>query len=221
MHCPALFIDCDCSLEGKALIDAALLHGNVEHFVFTSVDRGGAKSSTNPTPVPHFISKHHVEQYLKEKTQGTTMKYTILRPVAFMENLTNDFMGKGFSTMWKVSLATKPLQLVATEDIGYFAAQAFMNPSSKTYTNAAISLAGDELSWDQADAVFNSYTGKPMPMTFATLARTMLWGVKDLGLMFKWFAAEGYGADIAQLKQVHPGLMNFNTWLQQKSAWRR
>lgn len=207
-------------LAGKALIDAALAHGNVEHFVYASVERGGDRSISNPTDVPHFISKHHIEQYLLEKTKGTKMRYTILRPVAFMENMTNDFAGKGFNTAWKVALPTKPLQLVSTYDIGYFAAQAFMNPKSSTYADAAISLAGDNLTFAQANDIFKGHTGKPMLLTFDTLARTFLWGVKDMGLMFKWFDKEGFGADIPKLKQVHPALMNFETWLQQKSAWR-
>ena len=208
-------------LAGKALIDAALAHGSVEHFVYASVDRGGDRSSLNATTVPHFISKHHVEEYLREKTQGTKMHYTILRPVAFMENLTNDFAGKGFSTAWKVTLGAKPLQLVATHDIGYFAAQAFLNPNSSQYSNTALSIAGDSLSFAQANEVFKGQTGKLMPLTFETLARTALWAVKDLGLMFSWFNKEGYGADTPSLKQMHPGLMNFETWLQQKSAWKK
>lgn len=206
---------------GKALIDAALAHGNVEHFVYASADRGGDRSASNPTQVPHFISKHNIEQYLIERTKGTKMRYTILRGTAFMDNLTNDFAGKGFSTAWKVSLGAKPLQLIATEDIGCFAAQAFLNPTSPQYANKAISLAGDSLSFEQANDIFQRQTGKPMPVTFATLARGILWAFKDLGVMFNWFEKEGFAADIPSLKQMHPGLMDFETWLQRCSAWKK
>jgi uncharacterized protein YbjT (DUF2867 family) len=45
------------------LITAAAAHG-VEHFVFSSVDRGGdEKSWENPTDVPHFVSKHNSESF--------------------------------------------------------------------------------------------------------------------------------------------------------------
>lgn len=86
-------------VQGKALIDVSLKNG-VKHFVYSSVDRGGSKSDDNPTDVPHFISKHKVEQYLYEKTKNGEMDWTILRPVAFFDNLVPGFMGKVFSTSW-------------------------------------------------------------------------------------------------------------------------
>jgi len=49
--------------QGKALVGAAIKH-NVKHFVYTSVDRHGARSDTDPTHVPHFASKYRVEKYL-------------------------------------------------------------------------------------------------------------------------------------------------------------
>ena len=74
--------------QGKALIDASLAAG-VQHFVYTSVDRKGKNSDNDATNVPHFISKHNIEKHLESKCpSGGKMRYTILRPVAFMENLT-------------------------------------------------------------------------------------------------------------------------------------
>ena len=83
--------------QGKQLVDAALAHGHVKKFVYTSADRGGAKSSSDPTNIPHFISKFRIEKHLQEKVQGSNIDYSIFRPVAFMENFTNDFPGKAFS----------------------------------------------------------------------------------------------------------------------------
>lgn len=69
--------------QGKALIDESVKYG-VKHFVYSSVDRGGdEKSWSTPTPIPHFISKHHIEQYLRDNAKE--MGWTILRPVAFMD----------------------------------------------------------------------------------------------------------------------------------------
>ena len=79
-------------IQGKALVDGALANG-VTHFVYTSVDRHGARSPENPTHVPHFITKHNVEKHLEKATEsGEKMSYTILRPVAFMDNFGPDFM---------------------------------------------------------------------------------------------------------------------------------
>lgn len=81
-------------IQGKAFVDAAISHG-VEHFVYTSVDRHGSDSDTQDTDVPHFITKAHVEKYLKEQSQ---MSWTILRPTAFMDNIIPGFAGKIFPT---------------------------------------------------------------------------------------------------------------------------
>jgi uncharacterized protein YbjT (DUF2867 family) len=63
--------------QGKALVNAAIQTG-VKHFVYTSVDRRGSQSDSDPTYAPHFISKHRVEKYLLEKSAGTDMTWIIL-----------------------------------------------------------------------------------------------------------------------------------------------
>jgi uncharacterized protein YbjT (DUF2867 family) len=73
--------------QGKALIDESLKQG-VEHFVYSSVDRGGEpKSWETETPIPHFQTKHKIEWHLRSKAgEGDSgMGWTILRPVAFMD----------------------------------------------------------------------------------------------------------------------------------------
>jgi uncharacterized protein YbjT (DUF2867 family) len=86
-------------VQGKALVDAALEHG-VETFVYTSVDRHGADSEIQDTDIPHFISKAHIERYLREKSAGTQMTWTILRPVAFLDNIVQGFVGRIFPTAY-------------------------------------------------------------------------------------------------------------------------
>jgi len=206
--------------QGKALVDIALAN-KVSHFVYTSVDRGGnEKSKSNPTYVPHFASKHNIEQHLFNKAKGSDMTWTVLRPVAFMDNLTPDFFGKHFSTSWQIMLGNaKKLQVVATSDIGFFAAQAFANPQAELYKNQSISLAGDELSFDEFKNAFESATGKTLPTTFGFVSRIVNFLVKELGTMYRWFKEEGYGADIARLRQINPEMKDLRKWIQTESAW--
>ena len=122
--------------QAEPMINEAIKHG-VKHFVFSSVDRGGdEKSDENPTMIEHFASKHRIEAQLREKSAGTKMEWTILRPVAFMDNMAPGFQGKAFASMWS-GLGNKPLQLIATRDIGLFAARAFANPAA--YKGTSIS----------------------------------------------------------------------------------
>ncbi|OQE13493.1 hypothetical protein PENFLA_c047G07359 [Penicillium flavigenum] len=202
--------------QGTALIDESIKQG-VKHFVYSSVDRGGEKSDRNPTAIPHFIFKHEIEKHLIENAKGTDMQWTILRPAAFFENFTPDYFGKVFTTAWQMTLKGKPLQLIATSDIGFFAAAAFMNPEESK--NHAFSLAGDELTFQQMSDIFKDLTGKDVPTTFRIPVWLMMAAVKDLGVMFKWFRDEGYGADIPALKELNPSLKTFGDWLKEDSQF--
>ncbi|KAH8799770.1 nucleoside-diphosphate-sugar epimerase family protein [Xylogone sp. PMI_703] len=202
--------------QGKALIDASIKAG-VKHFVYTSVDRGGEKSINTPTNVPHFITKHNIEHHLIEKTKNGEMDWTILRPVAFFENFTPDFLGKVFATAWKNTLKQKPLQLIAIDDIGFFAAEAFIN--SEKYKGTSISLAGDEITYDQMATIFKQKIGRDVPLTLGMVCSLLLKMSKEFGSMFRWFANEGYGANIAELKKIHPGLKDFGAWLEKDSKF--
>lgn len=205
--------------QGIAVVDEAIAN-NVKVFVYTSVDRGGDGSQSDPTYVPHFISKHDIENHLKARAADSKMQYLILRPVAFMEGLTPNFMGKVFATFLKIGLRpSKPLQFVATSDIGFFGAQAFLQPENPEYKNKAISLAGDELTFGQLSKVFRERMGYEIPTTFEFLARFIKWMVSELGIMFQWFDEKGYTVDIPKLRRMHPGLKDFGTWLETESGF--
>ncbi|KAK2035113.1 NmrA-like family protein [Colletotrichum zoysiae] len=196
---------------GKALVDEALKAG-VKFFVYTSVDRHGAE---NPTNVPHFIRKHQIEQHLFAKAKGTDMDWAVLRPVAFMEDLTDDFTGRVFTTAWRMAIKEKPLQLIAVSDIGRVAAEAFLRPDE--YKGRGISLAGDELTIDQFAAVFKKTTGGELPGTYRIFSWLIMALVKDFGWMFKWFYDVGFGVDIQELRKEYPELKDFETWLRTES----
>ncbi|KAK4543112.1 hypothetical protein LTR36_005889 [Oleoguttula mirabilis] len=210
--------------DGKAMTSAAIEAG-VEHIVFTATERGGqTKSDTEPTNVPHFISKFNIEKDIvvraAQSKQGTT--WTFLRPVAFMENLSNDFLGKGFVAMWRLNGDDRKLQLIGTKDIGKVAAEAFLNADTDEYRNKAISLAGDEISPREAATMFKEVTGQEIPSTYSfvgSMLRWMLW--QHLGIMFNWFASNGFGADVKALRQRYPFLQDFKTWVAEESAWKK
>lgn len=152
-----------------------------------------------------------------KKSKGTGMAWVILRPVAFFENFTPDYFGKVFTTAWQMTLKQKPLQLISTSDIGFFAADAFTHP--ETSQGRALSLAGDELTFAQMADIFERSTGKKVPTTFRLPVWLMMAAVKELGVMFKWFYEEGYGADVAELKRIHPELKDFQKWLVEDSQF--
>ncbi|KAI1338229.1 NAD(P)-binding protein [Xylariaceae sp. FL0016] len=205
--------------QGKTLIDESIKEG-VEHFVYSSVERGGDEASwDNQTPIPHFQSKYHIERHLREVTgngqPGAKMGWTILRPVAFMDNLEPGFPTKVFMAAMRNWLGDKPVQWVATSDIGVFAAKAFTHPEN--WDRRAVGLAGDELAPDQMGDAFKNATGRPMPMAYSLFGSALTYMVTELRLMIGWFASDGYQADIPARRRDHPEMLNMETWLKRES----
>ncbi|GKU05739.1 family protein 1 [Fusarium langsethiae] len=199
--------------QGKGLIDESTKAG-VKHFNYSSVDRGGdEKSWTDATVVPHFKTKYEIEHHLRDSTNNgrSSMSWTILRPTTFMENLEPIFATKILLTMIRDTLKDKSLQWVATEDIGYFAAEAFTNPQG--WNKKAISITGDELTFTQLSEAFEHATGGPAGTTFGILGKALKVGVKELGIMVNWFRDEGYGADLAKVRQLNPGTKTMEQWV--------
>jgi uncharacterized protein YbjT (DUF2867 family) len=205
--------------QGKALVDAAAANG-VKHFVFTSAERG-VDGDTDPTPVPHFQSKFNVEQHLKHvAAESGRMDWTIIRPVAFMENLNPGFIGKAFATTWELNGMDRKLQLVSTVDVGVVAAHVFKSPEE--YASKQFSLATDSLSPNEAQAIFKRVVGTDMPKTYHFVGQLIKWMLhKQLGIMFQWFVDVGFGADPKKYKSKYPELQDFETWLKKSSGWKR
>jgi uncharacterized protein YbjT (DUF2867 family) len=147
------------------------------------------------------------------------MKWAILRPVAFMDNLTDDFLGKSFVTAWKLAVKTKPIQLVSVTDVGVAGGEAFLHPEK--YAGRAVSLAGDELTLEEFLQVFKQKTGREAPSTYSLIVYPMMAMVKELGYMFKWFNDVGFNADLKTLRQEYPEFKTFGTWLETESDFAR
>ncbi|KAI4283419.1 MAG: hypothetical protein L6R35_005183 [Caloplaca aegaea] len=198
--------------QGKAIVKAAF-EANVKHIIFTATDRGGQeKSDKDPTYIPHFMSKYNVEQDIMQRAEESNgaVTWTFLRPVAFYENLTPDFFGKGWIAMWRLNGLDRKLQMISTTDIGKVAAEAFQNAESDEYRNKAISLAGDEISPNEAASIFKEETGKEIPSTFALVGRGLRIMLKEqLGIMLNWFISDGFGVDVKAVKKRYPFMTDF------------
>jgi uncharacterized protein YbjT (DUF2867 family) len=210
--------------QGKAVIHASVQAG-VSHFVYASGDRGGPyQSDIDPTNVANFRAKYMIEKYLMKQAAVSTqeMTYTILRPVTFFENLSTDkgIHAKGFARMWEQ--IGKPLQMIAIRDIGWFATEAFDNPSDERFHNAALSLAGAEISQKDGDVIFKDAMGYNMPIAFCPIGTAVKMIKKEtVGDMFQWFHDVGYGANVHQCWDMNPKMTDFSTWVKECSGHHR
>lgn len=192
--------------QGRTLADAAAAAG-VEHFVYASV--GGAERQTG---VPHFDSKWLIEEHVR----SLGLRWTVLRPVFFMENLlaTRDEIADG-KLVSGVHPGTR-LQMVAVDDIGAFVAAAFGRPDE--FTGRAIELAGDEMTPLQMAQHLGAFLGRPVGYVGLSIDDIRATS-EDYASMVQWFNEHGYEADIASLRQLYPPLKTLDRWLHE--AWPR
>jgi len=191
--------------QGKNVADAAKAAG-VQHLVYSSV--GSAHRGMGQK---HFDSKWIIEQYI----HTLDIPYTILRPVAFMDNnnwrrayiLSGTYTGMGLRP-------EKSVQTIAVEDIAVFVALAFGD--KKSYLGKTIELAGDELTETQTAEVFSKVIGRPV--TLAGPSGPSWAPEEEVKAAFNFFNGEGYDADIAALRKLYPGLLNFEQYLR-KNGW--
>lgn len=188
--------------QGFNLAEEAKRAG-VEHFIYSSM--GGADRRTG---IPHFESKRAIENHII----SLNLPYTFLRPAFFMENFNvlktcrSIQDGKLFFPM----PPDKPLQMIALDDIGFFAAMAFDRP--ELMIGKGVELAGDELTMVQISEMFSRALGRDVEFVQMPFEEAERLG-HGYRKMFEWFAKKGYQADIDRLRGMHPSMLTFEAWL--------
>lgn len=191
-------------LQSKNLTDVATKHG-VKHFVLASI----ARCDDNPN-LAHFITKYECEKYI----QSVGIPYTFLRAVYFMDNLKPTEQGSSFH--WAILPSTlgekTTLQMIATEDIGWFAANAFLNPEQ--YLNKTLEIAGDELTYSQLHSAYKKvFNSEPKKSAF--LKFLMMNTMPEIKKMFLWYRDPVFKADINHLRTIYPELKGIEDYFRQ------
>uniref|UniRef100_A0A7S1HRZ5 NmrA-like domain-containing protein n=1 Tax=Eutreptiella gymnastica TaxID=73025 RepID=A0A7S1HRZ5_9EUGL len=196
--------------HGTVFIDACKVAG-VEHVVFSSV----ADCDACPQNVQHFKSKLAIEDYIK----SSGLSYSILRPVAFFENLDdpanwNPLKKGSVKCLWPATLKVK---MVACVDIAKAAKEMLASPAEwqgKTLDCAACNASGHDLanSLSEVSGVKCSYK-KAVP------GLAMWLFMRDLYNMVAFFMGPGYSSSIEDFKKVVPDAMGPKDWFKAKGVW--
>ena len=187
---------------GKHVADAAKDAG-VQHFVYSSVNGADKQARFR------YLAKWEVEKYIK--TLG--LRATILRPSGFMENYVNPRFGIEKGTLAEATKPDVPIKLIAVDDIGAFVMLAFKHPD--IFWGKTLEIAGDARTPPSIAASISRATNRPIhyvQIPIETLRRQN----KILAQLYEWLNEEGYEVDFPTLRNLHPGLMNFDTWLEKK-----
>src|ERR671915_363013 len=187
--------------QGKTVADAAKATG-VKHFVYSSVG-----SAHRQTGIPHFESKWEIEEHVRR----IGVPYTILRPTFFMQNWewSREMILGG--TLAQPLDPDKPLQQVAVEDVGAFAAIAFENPAR--WVGREVDLAGDEQNMTEIAKTFGRVIGREVSYYQVPWDQIEEQMGEEATLNLRWINDVGYEADIATLRQEYPELTSFERYL--------
>ena len=189
--------------HGRHLIDAAKL-ARVRHFVYSSV--AGADQNTG---IPHFDTKHVVEEHLRR----SSLPYTIVAPVFFMEN----FLGDTYVQQMREGVLSLPLpphqglQMVSMADLAAFCARVMEWPEE--LFGKRFEVASDEVTGEQAAALLAYVSGHKLHYEETPLEAVRS-ANEDLGRMFEWLRDVGYHANISLLRRDFPevGWHTFEDW---------
>ncbi|MFI8520708.1 NmrA/HSCARG family protein [Streptomyces sp. NPDC085481] len=194
---------------GVNVAEAAHAAG-IGHFVFTSVAEAD-RHLDEKLPV-NLVSKWRIERHVA----ALGLPATILRPVSFMENFTGGYALRNGNL--STGLAPEvPQQIMAVDDVGAVTALVFSQP--KEWIGRAVSLAGDELTPVQVAAAIGKALGVPLPYVQIPIDAIRALS-EDFAYANEWLNEHGYRADIPATREIHPGTMDFSTWLQRTGASR-
>lgn len=186
--------------QGKAIADAAKAAG-VQHFVFTSVQSAEDLGRVGDG------NKWEIEQYI----WSLGLPATIIRPCLFMNDLLDarygipqDTFNIGFNPDVKIGL-------IASDDIGAFAALAFEHPDQ--YLGKTLEIAGDALTPIEVAATISQALGRTINYVHVPVETLRQIDPKMAGA-FDFLNAVGYTTDIETLRKLHPNLINLKQYLQ-------
>lgn len=194
--------------RGSAVIEAATRAG-VGQIVFSGI------ASVEGVVQSGDLGKARIE----EAVAASGARYTLLRPVRFIENyLARYFPIDGITdgVHRHIFPADRPSQMIAVADIGAFAALAFADPDR--FHGRTLELAGDAVAPPVAAEAIGRATGHIVTYHEFTEAEAAAIAEPVVEAWRRTRSSGGWHADIAALRELHPGLLTLDSWLAEGGA---
>ena len=185
-------------------VGAAAKKAGVAHVVQASAGVG------QKTGIPSWDSKLEIEEHLK----SLGLPLTILRPMAFMELLTDKAFypnAAAFHVMPKLMGASKPVQWLATDDLGAIATKVFEQPEQ--FIGKDLKLVSDVKTIDECRAIYPKVRGKPAPHFAMPLFMFRLFTGDDMIKMWTWLRTANLQVDPAETRSLLPTAATVESFL--------
>lgn len=187
--------------HGRTIADAAKDAGI--HLVYSSVGTNGTD-----TGVAQLDSKHAVEAHIR----SLGIPHTVLAPAFFMEELRSPAFLPALK-YGALSMALPdgiPLQLLALDDLGEFAAIVCESPEA--FAGQRLVLAGDERDGTGMAAALAEGIGIDLAYGEIPLDAIEAYN-PEFAALFAWYGTDGFAADLPMLRREYPiGWRTLKTW---------
>ena len=186
--------------EGNNVIAAAKQAG-IKHLVYSSGAAAEPGKGVAGSP------KMQIELNLVQ----SGVPYTVLRPVAFMENFDGQQQRILANGIVESRSPDRILAFISIRDIGFFAGEAFDHPD--VWLDRAENIAGDRMTVREYVDTFSQVMGTEIVYTRMPLEEYLAALPKPIRPLFQWYDQVGYDADVDALQANYPGLMTLNGYL--------
>ena len=194
--------------QGKNVADAVARTG-VRHMVYGSAGVGAPGTGVGSWDTKLAVSEH---------AQGLGVPLTVLRPMAFMD-LMSERRFYPPASVWhlmpKLMGQSRPVGWLSVEDLAVVAAKAFEDPDA--FVGRDIPLTSDVQSIEECREIWREVTGRaprrfPMPVwLFERFSGT------DETTMWRWLRHNHVDLDTGPTLEIHPEARTVRAWL---AAWK-
>jgi len=186
--------------HGTNVIEAARASG-VMHLIYS------LGAAADPENGMQDAMAGQVEMMIRD----SGIPYTVLRPVAFMENYRGQQKRITRTGIVDSRAPERIATLIAIEDIGFFVGEAFDNPD--VWVGRAENISGDQMTMQELADTFSRVTGQEIRYQRMPLEEYLAMFPKPLRPLFRWYDEAGYTADTAGWRRKYPDLKTLEQYL--------
>jgi uncharacterized protein YbjT (DUF2867 family) len=197
--------------QGKQVAEVAKQSG-VQHLVY-----GSAGTGRQGTGIPSWETKLDIEAHMK----ALNLPLTILRPVAFMELMTDQKFFPAVAiwhVMPRVIGSARPVLWLCTDDLGAITAKVFADP--QRFIGQELTLASDVQSLAQCRTIYREVMGRNPPHFPLPVWLFQRFGFvgRDLMTMWRWLRTATIDLDTAPTHAIHADALTVRAWLNRQKA---
>ena len=188
----------------------------MKHVVYNS----GAYADKVPEEIEELWSKVDVEMYMEKELSSTQVTWSVLRPVAFLDNL-DDVKNGNALKKGHVKMLTKEncsLKYISTVDIGKGSVELLIKPEK--YAGKKVDAATCEYTGSELATILTKVSGVQCKYS-VVIPKFVIWLFdRNLYHLVKWFEEEGYvDSDISAFREMVPDYQDAESWFISKGEW--